>query len=172
MKPHFQMFAGYNRWANARLYEAAFALPDEAYRRNVGLYFGSIHGTLNHLLYTDRIWMGRLDRTEERPGPLDLILHEDRGDLLRARIAADDRLIALIESFPSDGFEEHYSYRNTAGASFSEPLGQILAHLLNHQTHHRSQAHSALSILGSEPPALDLVLFQRGVTAPDLEALL
>ncbi len=172
MKAHFRMFAGYNRWANAWLYEAAFALPEDAYRRNVGLYFGSIHSTLNHLLHTDRMWMGRIDRSEEVPGPLDVIVHEDRRDLLRARIAADERLIALIDSFPPDGFEQHLSYRNTAGASFSEPLSQILVHLLNHQTHHRSQGHSALSILGNEPPALDLVLFQRGIPAPDLAALL
>ncbi len=172
MKTHFQMFAAYNRWANARLYEAAFALPDEAYRRNIGLYFGSIHRTLNHLVLTDRMWMGRIDGSENLPGPLDLVLHEDRGDLLRARIATDQRLINLIDSVLPDGFDQILDYRNTSGASFADPLRQVFSHLFNHQTHHRSQAHSALSILGIAAPSLDMLQFQRGVAAPDLNALL
>jgi uncharacterized damage-inducible protein DinB len=59
MKHHFLMLARYNAWANARLYKAVGALPDELYRRDVGIYFKSLHGTLNHLLATDRIWMRR-----------------------------------------------------------------------------------------------------------------
>lgn len=57
MKPHFLMMARYNAWANLRLYKMAGALPEELYRREVGVYFKSLHGTLNHLLVTDRIWM-------------------------------------------------------------------------------------------------------------------
>ena len=60
MKEHFEMLARYNQWANARLYGMAAALPDEAYRRNVGAYFGSLQGTLNHILTADRVWMRRL----------------------------------------------------------------------------------------------------------------
>ena len=62
MLDHFRQFAAYNAWANARLYEAALDLPDEPYRRQVGVFFGSLHGTLNHLLATDRIWFKRSDR--------------------------------------------------------------------------------------------------------------
>jgi uncharacterized damage-inducible protein DinB len=167
MKAHFQMFAAYNRWANARLYRAAFALPDEAYRRDLGLFFGSIHRTLNHLALTDRMWMGRIDGSEELKGPLDLVLYEDRAALARARMAADERLIALIDAVADGGFDRELGYRNTSGASFSQPLGQIFAHLLNHQTHHRAQAHSGLSALGAAPPSLDLLMFQRGAPAPE-----
>jgi uncharacterized damage-inducible protein DinB len=64
MKEHFEQLAAYNRWANARLYEAAFGLDDTEYRRNVGVFFKSMHGTLNHLLLTDRIWLKRLTADE------------------------------------------------------------------------------------------------------------
>ena len=57
MKSYFQMMAAYNRWANGRLYDAAAGLPDELYRKDIGLFFKSLHGTLNHLVVTDRIWM-------------------------------------------------------------------------------------------------------------------
>jgi uncharacterized damage-inducible protein DinB len=59
MKSHFSQMAKYNTWANARLYGMARGLPDKLYRKNVGAFFGSLHGTLNHLLVTDRVWMRR-----------------------------------------------------------------------------------------------------------------
>ena len=76
MKSHFEQFAAYNQWANARLYEAALALSDADYRRNVGAFFGSMHGTLNHLLATDRIWFKRLTGEGDHPNRLDAIIHE------------------------------------------------------------------------------------------------
>ena len=60
MKAHFQMFAGYNAWANGCLYAAAADLTEPQYRENRGAFFKSVHGTLNHLLTTDRIWMQRI----------------------------------------------------------------------------------------------------------------
>jgi uncharacterized damage-inducible protein DinB len=59
MVPLFNMLAAYNGWANRRLYAAAAELPDEAYRADRGAFFKSVHGTLNHLLVADRIWMKR-----------------------------------------------------------------------------------------------------------------
>src|ERR1700687_1856388 len=98
MKEHFEQFATYNRWANARLYEAALALDDTEYRRNVGAFFKSMHGTLNHLLLTDRIWLKRLTGTGEHPDRLDAILFDDRRELLRARITEDARLSDFVAS--------------------------------------------------------------------------
>lgn len=67
MKPHFAMMARYNAWANARLYAEARAVSDESYRKDVGAFFRSLHGTLNHLLVTDRIWMRRFTGKGEHP---------------------------------------------------------------------------------------------------------
>jgi uncharacterized damage-inducible protein DinB len=83
MTERYRMFAAYNAWANVRLYDAAAKLSDADYRVDRGAFFKSVHGTLNHLLVADRIWMQRFTGTGEAPGRLDAILHEDFGDLRR-----------------------------------------------------------------------------------------
>ena len=169
---YFRQFAAYNRWANARLYAAALDLSDQAYRLHVGVFFGSLHGTLNHLLLTDRLWLKRLTGEGDHPNRLDAILYEDRLELAQARIAEDERLIALVEQYDDAALAALHGYKTTSGMPQSQPLANLLMHLFNHQTHHRGQAHACLSILtGSEPPALDLLVFQRGGSAPDLRSL-
>jgi uncharacterized damage-inducible protein DinB len=166
---YFRQFADYNHWANRRLYAAALALPDDVYRCPTGVFFGSLHGTLNHLLLTDRIWLKRLTGEGEHPSKLSAILYEDRDALARARMAEDARLIEVVRGYNEDDVRGIISYQTTSGVPFRQELGQILLHLFNHQTHHRGQAHACCSILtGSEPPSLDLLAFQRGVPAPEL----
>ena len=168
----FQQLAAYNRWANARPYGAALDLSDQAYRLHIGVFFGSLHGTLNHLLLTDRLWLKRLTGEGEHPNQLNVILYEDRAELTRARMAEDDRLIAVVEKYDEAALATLHSYKTTSGMPQSQVLSDILLHLFNHQTHHRGQAHACRSILtGGEPPSLDLLVFQRGATAPNLEAL-
>jgi len=172
MKPHFERFAAYNRWANARLYQAAFALDDAPYRRDVGAFFKSLHGTLNHLLVADRIWLKRLTGEGDAPNRLDAILFEDRPALARARLAEDERLSAYVAALDAAALDAPLKYATTSGAPHEQKRRDILAHLFNHQTHHRGQAHTILSIVtGREPPVLDLLAFQRGAPAPDLRAL-
>jgi uncharacterized damage-inducible protein DinB len=169
----FRQLAGYNRWANARLYAATLALSDQAYRLHIGVFFGSLHGTLNHLLLTDRLWLKRLTGEGDHPNRLDAILYEDRAGLTRAWVAEDIRLIAVVEKYDEAALANLHSYKTTSGMPQSQVLSDILLHLFNHQTHHRGQAHACLSILtGGEPPSLDLLVFQRGGTAPDLQALI
>jgi uncharacterized damage-inducible protein DinB len=172
MKAHFQQFAAYNRWANARLYEAALALDDADYRRDVGAFFKSMNGTLNHLLLTDRIWLKRLTGKGEHPDRLDAILFEDRKPLAMARADEDERLLGYVGSLEEAEFDSVVEYSNTRGQQFAHKRRDILSHLFNHQTHHRGQAHIILSICtGREPPLLDLMGMQRGVSAPDLRLL-
>src|SRR6478752_2940905 len=167
----FRQLAGYNRWANARLYAAALDLSDQAYRLHTGVFFGSLHGTLNHLLLTDRLWLKRLTGEGDHPNHLNAILYEGRADLARARIAEDNRLVAVVEKFDDAALTNLYTYETTSGMPQSQVLANILLHLFNHQTHHRGQAHACLSIItAGEPPSLDFLIFQRGGNAPDLEA--
>ena len=166
---NFRQLADYNHWANRRLYDAALKMPDEQYRRPTGVFFGSLHGTLNHLLLTDRVWLKRLTGEGEHPARFNAILHEDLNDLVRARMAEDARLIKVIGGYSAADLGKSVSYQTMSGASQQQQLGDILLHLFNHQTHHRGQAHACCSILtGNEPPSLDLLAFQRGVPAPDL----
>ena len=173
IKKHFEQLASYNRWANARLYAAAFNLPDELYRKPTGVFFGSLHGTLNHLLLTDRLWLRRLTgEGEDVPNRLDAVLFEDRKQLAQARDLEDRRIIDVINGCDDRALTGTVNYSNTSGKQFKQQLSELLSHLFNHQTHHRGQAHSCLSILtGQEPPSLDLLAMQRGVAAPDILAL-
>jgi uncharacterized damage-inducible protein DinB len=165
---NFRQLADYNRWANLRLYGAALDMPEAQYRRATGVFFGSLHGTLNHLLLADRIWLKRLTGTGEHPNRLDAILYDNRQDLLRARIAEDARLIDVVRAYAEADLVTAVAYQTTSGKPYNQPLQDILLHLFNHQTHHRGQAHGCCSILGTEPPTLDLLAFQRGMPAPVL----
>ena len=172
LKLVFNQLSAYNRWANARLYQAALQLPDEAYNRDVGVFFGSLAGTLNHILIVDRLWLWRLTGQ----GPIPTQLDQPAADQLRTiavlRSKEDQRLIDTIRSYEEESFPKTQKYQTTSGSPQEQPLMDILLHIFNHQTHHRGQAHSCLSILtGQEPPSLDLLLCQRGAPAPILENL-
>jgi uncharacterized damage-inducible protein DinB len=161
MKSHFALMAGYNAWANGRLYTMASRLPDEQYRRDVGAYFKSLHGTLNHILCADLIWMHRLTGAGEYPTKLDAIICDDLSSLSAARQQQDQRIIAYVESLSDVQLEEMWAYRTMNGTPRTQRRREILAHLFNHQTHHRGQAHAILTTLGvSEPDGLDLLLMQ------------
>jgi len=171
MKAHFERMARYNAWANARLYAMARALSDEQYRRNVGAFFGSLHGTLNHLLVTDRIWMRRFTGEGDHPATLNAILFEDFPSLEDARKAEDARIIRYGEGLSAEKFGEHLDYSTTKGVPQRNRLDALLAHLFNHQTHHRGQAHTILTVLGNpEPQSLDLLpmLREKGATFGEL----
>jgi uncharacterized damage-inducible protein DinB len=171
MKAYFEQRAAYNRWANARLYEAAFSLSEADYRRDVGAFFKSMHGTLNHLLLTDRLWLKRLTGEGEHPNQLNAIIYEDRHVLAAARAGEDDRIILYVASLDEIALDGLQKYATTSGKEFEQKRRDILAHLFNHQTHHRGQAHAILSLCGCQPPSLDLLLMQRGTVAPDLRAI-
>ena len=159
---HLRTQAAYNRWANRRLYAAAAALPDADYRRPAGAFFGSLHGTLNHLLATDRIWLRRMTGEGDAPARLDAILFERLDALRDAREREDGRLIGHVAGLSAADLDADIAYANMAGAPQRQPCWEVLAHLFNHQTHHRGQAHAILTRLGvAEPPSLDLVILQR-----------
>ncbi len=166
MQTHFLMMASYNRWANRRLYAAAAALDPEQYRRDVGVYFKSVHGTLNHLLVADRIWMHRLEGSGKQPRALDAILCADLSALRAARAAEDERIAGFVASLDAAALERVLSYHTLNGTPQRQIVREILAHLFNHQTHHRGHAHAALTRLGiAEPPSLDLLIMQREAAA-------
>jgi uncharacterized damage-inducible protein DinB len=162
MKQHFRMFAAYNRWANERLYAAAAELDDEEYRRDMRAFFSSLHGTLNHLLVTDRIWLHRFTGQGDAPKALDAILHHRLEDLRAARVAEDARIIDWINSLESADIAGRFTYTTVSDMrTISQRLAPALAHLFNHQTHHRGQAHGILTALGKLAPTFDLIQFQR-----------
>lgn len=160
MHEHFKRFAAYNAWANARLYDAATALTDFERKRDIRGYFQSLHGTLNHLLTADRIWLHRLTGEGEAPSRLDATLFDDFNALREARETEDARISAYVAGLTDEDLQAVVDYHNTRGEPKSLMLKLILAHVFNHQTHHRGQATHMLRQLGvAEPPALDLLYF-------------
>jgi uncharacterized damage-inducible protein DinB len=161
MQRHFLELADYNRWANRRLYRDAAALPPEASVRDVGVYFASLFATLEHILKVDRAWLHLLDG-----GALaDLPPMPDVGDLARltvAREATDAALIVRVESVDEAWLESGFAFSSTLepwrGLTYRGSRAAMLMHVFNHQTHHRGQAHSALSLLGAAPSALDILV--------------
>jgi uncharacterized damage-inducible protein DinB len=162
MKTHFAMMAKYNAWANARLYRMAAAMPDDLYRKEIDVYFKSLHGTLNHLLTADSIWMRRLTGAGSHPDKLNAIMFDDLASLHSARLEMDGRIIQLSRSLSNLDIEEAFEYRTLDGMPQRQRRGDALAQLFNHQTHHRGQAHAILTFLGvAEPEPLDLLIMLR-----------
>lgn len=162
MKQHFMMFAAYNQWANGRIYDAVAALDEEEFNRDVGAFFGSMMGTLNHLLATDRIWMKRFTGEGDAPAKLDAILHRALPGLKLAREAEDRRIVDWVGALSEKALSGRFSYMTVSDMrTVSQRLAPALGHVFNHQTHHRGQAHAILTILGRPSVPLDLAFFQR-----------
>ena len=134
---NFRLLADYNHWANRRIYAAALAMPEEPYRRSTGVFFGSLHGTLNHLLLTDRVWLKRLTGEGDHPKQLNAILFEDRQELARARMAEDARLIRVIDRL----------WRRRAYCALLLPDDVRRAATAG------AQGHSATSVQSPDPPS-------------------
>lgn len=164
MKAHYAMFAGYNRWANDRLYKAAAALSPEDYRADQGAFFGSLDGTLNHLVVTDRIWLRRFTGSGPVQKRLDEILTHELAELTALRREEDERLIAFIDGLDDARLVGSFTYQPVSNpVDITQPLASALAHVFNHQTHHRGQATALLTRIGGREAceSLDLLQFQR-----------
>lgn len=162
MKRHFMMFAAYNQWANSRIYDACADLSEEEFGRNTGAFFGSMLGTLNHILTADRVWMKRFTGEGDAPATLDAIIHRALPALRAAREAEDKRIVQWVDGLSDKAFAGRFSYMTvTDMRTISQRLSPALDHLFNHQTHHRGQAHMILTVLGRPSVPLDLIYFQR-----------
>ena len=165
MKAHYQTFARYNAWANRQLYDAAAELSDDEYRADRGAFFKSMHGTLNHLLTADQVWMHRFTGQGPSPDRLDMIQHETLADLRRAREAEDKRILDYVDGLTDAQLAGSIRYRRVSTPEvFEQALAPALAHFFNHQTHHRGQAHSILCSFGRRGLVLDLLAHQRQAT--------
>lgn len=162
MRRHFMMFAAYNQWANNRIYGAAADLDEEEFNRNTGAFFGSMMGTLNHVLTADRMWMKRFTGEGDAPAKLDAILHKALPGLTVAREAEDQRIVDWVEILDDKALAGRFTYMTaTDMRTISQRLSPALDHFFNHQTHHRGQAHMILTVLGRPSVPLDLSYFQR-----------
>ncbi len=172
MKALFEMMAAYNAWANRRLYDACANLSGEERRAGLGAFFGSLHGTLNHMLLADRLWMARFEGTAAPDHPLDHELFERFVELRSAREAEDARIADHVAGLTEADLSGVIAFRRvTRPEEVRQPRWSALTHFFNHQTHHRGQCHAMLTRIAIEAPSFDLIEFQRetgvGMTDPE-----
>ena len=162
MKAHFEMMAAYNAWANGRVYDAAFALSEDDYRRDCQSAFGSLHGTLNHMFVADVLWLARFRGQPNPPWTLDHVPHDNRRELRPRREALDRDILGFTFALTQQQLDGDFTYRTVVRPeTITQPLTSALAHFFNHQTHHRGQCHAMLTRLTGEAPEMDLIYFQR-----------
>jgi uncharacterized damage-inducible protein DinB len=157
--------AHYNRWQNASLYDAADTLSDAARRLDRAAFFKSIHGTFNHLLWADAMWLSRLAGA---PAPVQKIPQsvsyvDDWEALKLERAACDERLLLWAESLDAASLAGELVWRPTTAqgdVTVSRPRWLAIVHMFNHQTHHRDQIHAMLTAAGAKPQDTDLIKMQ------------
>ena len=165
MKPsqHFATLARYNVWATRRLLEHVDALPEADYRRDAGLFFKSVHGTLNHILVAEHgLWRRRFAEGASPKLALDAELEPDRARLRERLIDGAAAWPPLIASWPEERFDGTLEYTATDGNARRLPFAAALTHVFNHGTHHRGQITAAVTALGRPCPELDLVWMLQG----------
>lgn len=154
---HARVMAQYNRWMNERLYALCAGMPDEERKRDRGAFFGSIHRTLNHLIYADSAFLARFKGEAPPYTKPDAEIHSEFAALREARVSLDASLIAWVESLDSAWFTAPFTYRSFVdGALRTLPGWVLVTHLFNHQTHHRGQITTLLSQAGVDPGVTDL----------------
>ena len=166
---HVRTFARYNRWMNAKLYDCAARLTDPQRKEDVGAFFKSIHGTLNHLLLGDAIWMGRLEGPVFVPnsGSLAEELHPDFGELRHAREAMDIRVAEWAARLTDAALGGELRYTSIVNpAPRSMPMWLAVTHFFNHQTHHRGQVTALLMQRGIDPGVTDLMWTPKELAVP------
>ncbi|KRG68295.1 DinB family protein [Pseudoxanthomonas dokdonensis] len=168
---HFALLARYNQWMNQKLLEVSASLPAEALSAERGAFFGSILGTFNHLLVADTLWLKRLGASPDHatalqpldaiplPARLDQQLFADLAGLAERRQWLDAIIIAWVDGLRGHDLQDGWLvYHDTRGQPHRKSLAGVLAHLFNHQTHHRGQITTLLSQAGADVGVTDLAM--------------
>jgi len=173
---HITLLARYNEWMNNKLYEAAAGLPPDALAADRKAFFGSLLATLNHIAVADTIWLKRFASHPRfadalapiaalpAPATLDQMLFDSFAGLRERRAFLDRQVLAWVPSLRDDDLDAVIAYRRYNGESNNKPLGQLLLHFFNHQTHHRGQASTLLTQAGVDVGVTDLLML-----VPDVE---
>lgn len=153
-----RLCARYNRWMNERIYAVCTGIPDAERRRDRGAFFRSIHGTLNHLLLADRIWLARFRHEDFEIRSLDEELYADWDELCRERGRTDAEIASFLGSLGDEQLAAPFAFTSFVNPQRRVfPLWVLVTHFLNHQTHHRGQLTTLLSQAGLDYGVTDLI---------------
>ena len=154
-----RLMAAYNAEMNRRIYAAADRLPPARRAEDRGAFFGSVQGTLSHLLWGDRFWMHRFDGREKPPGGIagSPMLHPEWEALKRGRVETDAGIEAWASRVDPAWLAGSLSWFSAAmGREVTRPIAILVTHFFNHQTHHRGQVHALLTGFGEKTGDTDL----------------
>jgi len=170
MTSYLTRMARYNQWVNRRLFEKVQLLSATEIAKDRDAFFGSILGTLNHILVADMFWLRRFSSSKEcrealapmremaMPTGLRDILFNDIQSLRTKREAMDAMILDFSQTWINEILALPIRYRNMAGEKHQQSLGALLQHFFNHQTHHRGQVTTLLFQAGIDPEATDLIV--------------
>jgi len=155
---YFASLGRYHVWATNRLIASNLAgLSDEDWHKDCGLYFRSVHLTVNHLLVTDNIWFARFAEGKSLRMSLDTEVHTDRAEVCNALAAAVTRWSPWLATLPPERYDGDLAYTRNNGEKVLIPFAPALGHVFNHATHHRGQVAAALTAMAQPGPELDWV---------------
>jgi uncharacterized damage-inducible protein DinB len=158
LRAHLATLARYNLWATNKLYEHVDELPEADYRRDVGLFFNSVHGTLNHLLVGEhQLWFRRFAEGVSPQVRLNAEVEPDRARLRQRLIEGAQAWLPFVQALDAARLDGNLSYTTMKGVAVSLPFAATLAHVFNHATHHRGQITAAITALGHPCPEIDMV---------------
>jgi uncharacterized damage-inducible protein DinB len=161
---YVQTMAAYNAWQNKGLIAQVHAM-DEAYLlADHGAFFGSIFGTINHLLWGDLRWMARFDGgAAQSPVIADsATFTADPASWATVRAEADQRITGWAASITDTDLAGDIAwFSGSLNADVSRPKWECITHFFNHQTHHRGKVHAMLTAAGAKPGATDLVFMPK-----------
>jgi len=175
MLAHPHVLANYNAWANRRLHGICAELSADKISQDRGAFFGSILGTLNHVLLVDILYRERIEGIESTFSGLNDTLHSDLSALSEHQSEEDDRWIALTEEIDPTTLDEPFVFW-TLGLDNRDrrevPKHIYFTNLAQHQAHHRGQTHNMVSQAGLKPPSLGYIDFRMEmdrslITTPD-----
>ncbi len=158
--PYVRTMARYNAWQNANIYDAAERLSDEERKADRGAFFGSIHATLNHILWADQMWLMRFGAAAKPRAQSitdGLAAYPEWDGLVAARGQMDGVMQSWADGLGADALEGEITWFSAAtGRELTKPKAFLVMHLFNHQTHHRGQVHALLTGFGVKPGVTDL----------------
>jgi uncharacterized damage-inducible protein DinB len=148
----------YNAWMNEKLYCICRNIPDAIRKEDKGAFFKSIHGTLNHILLADRIWLGRFKNKLFKVTSLEQELYSDFITLWQERQRTDQDIEEWIYSLSETKLAQPFTYHSIVRKQdHTYLLGHLVLHFFNHQTHHRGQVTTLIKQVGYEPGITDLL---------------
>lgn len=177
IKQNFERMAAYNRWMNRKIYACAASMDVAELHADKKAFFGSVFGTLNHILVADILWMKRFVghpsnllalqplRELDNPTSLSQFLHADFEHLAEARRTMDEVIMGICSEASEGDYAQRLNYVTTTGQTFVNEFGTVVQHFFNHQTHHRGQVTTLLSQSGIDVGATDLIVMLRESTA-------